>query len=135
MKQLEHRIEEMYVDKLDGRVDAAFYDRKAVEWRSERDSLSQGIEEHRAANHNYLDEGIQLLQLARRAHELFERREASEKRRLLNFVVSNCSWKDGKLTAVHRQPFDIISLAAQKQRASKTRDGVKSAGNKNWLLR
>ena len=135
VRQLEYRIEEMYVDKLDGRIDAAFYDRKVVEWRSERDSLSQGIEEHRAANHNYPDEGIQLIQLARRAHELFERRQASEKRRLLNFVVSNCSWKDGKLTAVHRQPFDIISLAAQRQRASKTRDGVKSAGNENWLLR
>ena len=86
---------------------------------------------------NYLDEGIQLLQLARRAHELFERREASEKRRSLNFVVSNCNWKDGKLTAVHRQPLDLtsLSLAAQKQRASNRRDRAKSAGNEIWLLR
>ena len=34
--KLAKRIDAMYEDKLDGRVDAAFFDRKSAEWRSEQ---------------------------------------------------------------------------------------------------
>jgi hypothetical protein len=36
-----------------------------------------------------------LLELARNAQRLFEKQNPREKRRLLNFVVSNCTWKGG----------------------------------------
>ena len=39
-----------------------------------------------------MDEGIALLRLARTAHTLFENYSGIEKRRLLNFVLSNCTW-------------------------------------------
>ena len=108
----------MYVDKLDGRVDAAFFDRKASAWRIEQDLLHRSIEEHQTANQAYLEEGIRLLELAQRASKLFQKQEPREKRRLLNFLLSNCSWKDGELMAVFRQPFDMFVNAnsACKQR-------------------
>jgi hypothetical protein len=52
---------------------------------------------------------IQILELARDAEQLFEKQQPREKRRLLNFVVSNYSWKGGELTAVLRQPFDLLA--------------------------
>jgi hypothetical protein len=33
--QLQNRIDAMYVHKLDGRVDAAFFERISTEWRTE----------------------------------------------------------------------------------------------------
>jgi hypothetical protein len=45
-----------------------------------------------------MDEGVQLLELARNAQKLFERQEPREKRRLLNFVLSNCTWEDGEVS-------------------------------------
>ena len=39
------------------------------------------------ADKSYLDEGVQLLELARNAQRLFERQEPRQKRRLLNFVL------------------------------------------------
>jgi hypothetical protein len=54
-----------------------------------------------------MDEGVQLLELAQNAQRLFERQEPRQKRRLLNFVLSNCSWADGAMTATFRQPFDL----------------------------
>lgn len=51
---------------------------------------------------------MRLLELARNAQRLFEQREPREKRRLLEFVLSNCTWDDGALTAVFRQPFDLL---------------------------
>ena len=65
-------------------------------------------EQHQSADQAYLDEGMRILELARNARRLFEQREAREKRRLLDFVVSNCSWKGGELNADFRQPFDLI---------------------------
>ena len=52
-----------------------------------------------------MDEGVQILELARNAQRLFAEQEPREKRRLLNFVLSNCSWEDGAVRATFRQPF------------------------------
>jgi hypothetical protein len=43
-----------------------------------------------------------------------------EKRRILNFVFSNSSWKDGRLIPAYRKPFDLLALTnaeVQKERA------------------
>jgi site-specific DNA recombinase len=106
--RLQDRIETMYVDKLDGRIDTVFFDRKAAEWRAEQGRLLRVTEEHQTADQTYLEEGIRLLELGRRAHELFQKQEPREKRRRLDFVISNCTWKVGDLQATFRQPFDLI---------------------------
>jgi len=55
-----------------------------------------------------MDEGVQILELARNAQPLFQSQEPREKRRLLNFVLSNCTWEDGKV-ATFRQPFELLA--------------------------
>ena len=70
---------------------------------SEQDRLLRAIEEHQAANRTYLDEGIRLLELARRAHALFMRQEAREK--LLqteNFYAG--IWVDTRSWLAHTHP-------------------------------
>ena len=51
-----------------------------------------------------------------------------EKRRLLNFVFSNSTWKNGKLIPAYRNPFDLLALtntAYQKEKAaSSKKDGL-----------
>ncbi len=107
--RLQSRMHAMYVDKLDGKVDAAFFDRMSAEWRAEQDRCVREIERHQTADRSYLEEGVRLLELARNAQRLFEKQEPREKRRLLNFVVSNCTWKDGQLVADFQQPFDLLA--------------------------
>ena len=108
-KRLGDRINAMYLDKLDGRVDGAFFDKMSAEWREEQNRCLREIERHEAAEQSYMDEGVQILELARNAQRLFERQEPREKRRLLNFVLSNCSWEDGEVVATFRQPFDLLA--------------------------
>ena len=87
--------------------------------------------EHRDADQIYFEEGIQLLELARNAHVLFETQPASEKRRLLDFVVSNSTWKDGELTVTYRRPFDMLAVTAttlqEKKAAGATTDDLRHA--------
>jgi DNA invertase Pin-like site-specific DNA recombinase len=131
--RLQSRVDAMYVDKLDGRIEAAFFDRKASEWRSEQDRLLQSIEEHQVANQTYLEEGVRLLELAQRAHPLFQKQEPREKRRLLNFLLSNCSWKGGELIAVFRQPFDMLVDANSARKQPQEPVVPSGVSFENWL--
>ena len=97
-RRLQDRIDAMYMDKLDGRIDNEFFDRKAGEFRAHQCRIMRDTEAHQAANRNYIEEGIKLLELAHKAR-LFETQPPSEKRKLLDFVLSNCTWKDVKLEA------------------------------------
>jgi hypothetical protein len=53
----------MYVDKLDGLVDMAFYDRMSNQWRDEQNRCQREIERRQNADKSYLDEGVALLDL------------------------------------------------------------------------
>lgn len=135
--KLQTRIDAMYIDKLDARIDAAFFDQKAGEWRAEQARIKRSIDEHETANQNYLDEGVMLLEVVQRAPDLFEKQPAAGKRRLLNFVLSNCSWKGGELTVTYRQPFDIIATSVAEQAKEKAKEkaaGVASNGRHPALL-
>ncbi len=76
-----------------------------------------------------MEEGIQLLELARNAQRLFAKQEPREKRRLLSFLVSNCRWNDGELTATFRQTFDILAEAFATPTPARTPEGVIPAEN------
>jgi site-specific DNA recombinase len=131
--RLQDRIDAMYVDKLDGKIDGTFFDKKAREWREEQDRILRTIEEHQDANQSYLDEGIRVLELAHRAPELFQEQEAREKRRLLNFLLSNCTWKNGELEVTYRQPFDMIVEMHREHEKKKAAYLSKSDLFANWL--
>ena len=109
-------IHAMYVDKLGG----DFYHRFASERRREQSRLQREIDRHQHADEPFMDEGAQIPEPVRNAQKLFERQLPREKRRLLNFVLSNCVWEDGGVRATFRQPFDLLAettvIAAQAVR-------------------
>jgi hypothetical protein len=114
--RLQQRIHAMYVDKLDGRIDAEFFDRMSAEWRAEQERCLRDS----AADQSHLEDGVKILELAKNAQRLFDKQEPREKRRLLSFVVSNCSWKGGELAVNLRRPFDL--LADTSARASEVEE-------------
>lgn len=98
-------------------------------------SLIPAIGRHQTANHSYMAERIRLLELGRNARHLFEKQEAREKRRLLDFLVSNCSWKDGQLTAEFRQPFNLLADTTMAAATATAEGGAESVKSEIWLLR
>ncbi|MBI4871321.1 MAG: recombinase family protein [Candidatus Riflebacteria bacterium] len=130
--RLQNRIDAMYVDKLDGKIDAAFFDKKATEWRREQEQVVRAISDHMTANQNYLDEGVLLLELAQKAHQLFIQQIPSEKRRLLDFVCSNSTWANGALTVSYRKPFSLIASAASAAKTIAASAGAETAKSEVW---
>jgi hypothetical protein len=52
---------------------------------------------------------------------------------LLNFVLSNCTWEDGKMVATFRQPFEMLAETATAAARLDARVSAKSAKSEIWL--
>jgi site-specific DNA recombinase len=103
--RLQKRLDVMYEDRLDGRIEFSLFERKSADYRDQQTRILAEIERYGAADEQYMDAGIRLLELTRNMYRLFEKQQAVEKRRLLDFVVSNSVWRDGKIIPSWRQPF------------------------------
>ena len=56
-----------------------------------------------------------------------------EKRRLLNFVLSNCSWEDGEAVATFRQTFDLLAETTDITARLSAGADLTSSKNEIWL--
>ena len=74
-----------------------------------------------------------LLELARNAQRLFATQEPREKRRLLNFVLSNCTWDDGEVIANFRQPFDLLAETTSAGAHQKAGNMANPTKREIWL--
>ncbi len=131
--KINNRIDIMYMDKLDGLIDTEYFEGKVTMWRGYLDRLHREMDEHNNANNSYFDEGIRIIELARKATSLFRKQSPQEKRKMLNFLVSNCTWKDGELEVIYRQPFDIIAKTAKEHNEKETAETVSDGQFANWL--
>ena len=132
-KRLDERIHAMYVDKLDGLIGAMFFERMSNQWREAQNRCLREIERLQAADRSYLDEAVQLLELAQNAQRLFAKQEPREKRRLLNFLLSNCTWDDGEVVATFRQPFDLLAETAMSAALAAEAETATVAKTAIWL--
>ena len=103
--KLERRIETMYEDKLDGKIDEAFFKRKADECLAEQSRLAAEIERLQQARLDYIDNPAEL---AQQAADLFEQQPPHEKRKLLRYVVTECKWAKGQLEYGLKPPFEEV---------------------------
>lgn len=132
-QKLENRIKNMYVDKLDGKILGDFFDTMSVKWRAEQSDILGAIQTHQNANQNYIIEGIKLLELAQNAYKLFIQQDPIEKRRLLNFLVSNSYWANKTLRVDLKKPFDLLMKFSE---LTDQNEGLNAANNRNfenWL--
>jgi hypothetical protein len=64
---------------------------------------------------------------------VFAQQKPREKRRLLNFLLSNCTWEDGEVVATFREPFDMLAVTAINSTRLGNGEAFKSAKNEIWL--
>jgi site-specific DNA recombinase len=132
-ERIQVRLHAMYLDKLDGKIDSAMFDSLSTVSRKQQDHCLREVERYQAADQSYLEEGITILEMARDARRLFEQRQAMDKRRLLNFVVSNSTWANGELKAMFREPFGLIMKMAKFVSDSGSSNGGDFAEHSGWL--
>ncbi len=117
--KLQHRIDQIYLDKLDGEVEEAFYRSNVSAWREEQAKVRARIERHEKADQDYIEQGIRLLEIARNAQEFYRTHRQAERTALLGFILSGSTLKDDQVVSTFKPPFDIIQRIAQEARATR----------------
>jgi site-specific DNA recombinase len=103
-----NKLEKIYEDKLDGLISEEFWFKKHNDYVLEQNSLLKSLEQHEQGSNNYLETGIQLIELSQRASELYSKQNSTERRRLLRFLSSNYMLKAQKLDCKLKEPFEHI---------------------------
>lgn len=132
---LRERLSALYVDKLDGKVSSDTYDQLNQRWTVELETVRAQIAQHERTDRSDYEDGAKLLELVQQAVNLYEKQGIKEKRRLLNFVLSNSIWLNGTLKPVYRKPFDMMALANREQKEKGPDPSWKSDPFSIWLPR
>lgn len=114
--KIRSRMSQAYEDKLDGKIDERMWHDLHARYAERQEALERQISAHMAADRQYLQQGVQILELANRAYNLYLQQPHEERAKLLRFVLLNCALKDGNLTAVYRKPFDMLTNGVSHQR-------------------
>ncbi len=72
-----------------------------------RNATSDGAAPPRRAR--YVVTGTKILELCQKAHSLYVSQERHEQRRLLNTLLSNCTFDRGTLTPTYSKPFGLLA--------------------------
>ena len=107
-KALTKKMDNMYEDKLEGKISEDQYDRFHKKFRDQKDDISLRLEKLQDAEDNYYITVKHVLDLASRAYELFLSSEVEEKRQLIKLVLSNVRVENEKVLYNVRAPFDSI---------------------------
>jgi len=117
-----------YEDKLDGRIDEAFFQRKRNEWEDQRAAAQRELDRLTQADDSSLNLGLQVIELAKRAYDLYIEQAPQERAKLLEVLLSNCTMAEGTLTPIYREPFDILVELAREGRSGNGDNGAGGAG-------
>ena len=131
--RLNKRLEMLWVDKADGRIDERFYESMSAQWRDELARCARDAQRLDQANWDYMDDGIALLTLAQKAGTIFKSEPSARKRLLLNLACSNLTWGNGELRADFKQPFDLLAETVAATTGEERAEQGQNSEKTNWL--
>jgi site-specific DNA recombinase len=91
IERLEDRIETLYLDRLDGRIDTVSYDTKAGDFRAQQQDLLRKIDQIRTGAPAPVEEALSTIRLIGEAATLFMKQDGPQQGRLLRRVVRNAA--------------------------------------------
>ncbi len=121
-EQIQRRVDQIYLDKLDGKIPTELWEQKSTEWRKEQDEIRTQLGRHQNANQSYMEKGIEILELTQRLVSLYIAALPDEKQEILKFLLWNCTLKDTTPTPVYRKPFSWLVELNQMQEWRGRRD-------------
>ena len=132
LERLQARMEMLYDDRLDGRIDAATYDKKAGEIREQQEQIRQKIRTADAKLLPSAREAVDLMMATVKAADRFAKQSGSEQRKLLQLVVKEASWKGGELRMLLREPFQELGLSNSGSDRNLNGFGPSGPNSDNW---
>jgi DNA invertase Pin-like site-specific DNA recombinase len=113
--QLQSRLDTLYNDRLDQKISSEFWDRKREEINKEQEETQAQISKIKNEETKYFEIWLNILDLAFRAREIYEKRSPEERRKLLSYIFSNLMLKDKKVLPTLKKTVDVLSKRVQEK--------------------
>lgn len=107
-KRLRHRIEKITNEYYDDLVDSKFYNDKISKWNKDLEEVMIKLEALHNTEKKYYDEGSRILETLKNAYSLYLQQPPSEKRKMLNYLLSNCTLEGEKVSYDYNLPFSYF---------------------------
>lgn len=106
--RLQTRIDNLYIDKLDGRISKEFWQEKHNLWYNEKDKLIEKLKIISNTSRTF-DEGSNLLEnFCKYARQEFLQASGKKKRAILKMLGSNFTYKDKEVSIVLTSVFNYL---------------------------
>ena len=115
MAQIRNRLEQAYIDKLDGKITEEFWEANSTVWEKEQETIIMTLRELELKSPMRTLDAVRILELANKAYFLYFRQPPAEKAKLLRMVLSNCKVDDLTAYPVYKKPFDLIFKRVQSK--------------------
>ena len=117
------RMDQIYEDKLDGKINEEFWSRKQASLREQELALETQMS---SWNTPVTRENVltveRIFELANKAYFLYFTRNSMERGQLLKTVLLNCATDGVSFVPTYRKPFDLIFERAKTQEWSGRED-------------
>ena len=107
---------------MEGRISEGFWARKSTEWESELVTIDAELSRLSRPTPTYVATAEKILELAKTAHSRYLEQPYAERRRLLDSVLSNCTFDRGTLCPTYVKPFDLLSQGRETGNWRRERD-------------
>ncbi len=111
--RIKRLLDKAYEDKLEGRIDDAFFCRKRFEWEGAMQSAHDDVARYTRADLKVMDVALEVLELVSSAYNAFIRKTPVQQRALLNLLLLNCELRSGVVTPTYREPFNYLAQIAK----------------------
>jgi site-specific DNA recombinase len=113
--QLQSRLDILYNDRLDQKITPEYWDKKQLEINEEQADVQEQISRIKNVETKYFEIWLNILDLAHRAREIYEKRGPEERRQLLSHIFSNIMLKDDKVLPVLSKSVEILAQRVQEK--------------------
>jgi site-specific DNA recombinase len=118
-EQIKQRLNKLYDDKLDEKINEDFYQQKFRQYSEELEIISDSAKKHNQTNSKYLELGINIYDLSQKAKEVYLKAKTEDKRQLIKLIFNNLIINEGKLEYSYTTAFKILSEAVKATNSSK----------------
>ncbi len=107
-KDLTRMMDNLYLDKLKGKISDEQYDKFYESFTSQKDDIAIRLSQLQEAEDNYYVTAKYVLELSKHAYDLFKSSEVDEKRQLITLVLQNVKLNGKKIVWEAHKPFDVM---------------------------
>lgn len=108
-QKLQDRIDNIYIDKLDGKISEDFWLTKHNQWINDLAVIKNKINAHENTNISFIEQGAKILKLCSEIMNLYQYADNSEKKELLNYVLQNFKVDGGNISYTYKKPFNLFA--------------------------